>query len=55
MNSTSVFKVSRQNLVTLCPERDSNSYGTLVPGDFESPASTDSAIRADRQIYPFHS
>ena len=27
----------------------------LPVGDFESPASTDSAIRADRQIYPFHS
>ena len=23
-------------LSSLCPERDSNSHGTLVPGDFES-------------------
>ena len=28
------------------PGRDSNSYSTLVLGDFESPASTDSATRA---------
>lgn len=28
---------------------------TMLPsGDFESPASTDSAIRANGQIYPFH-
>src|SRR6185312_8472403 len=46
---------SEKMLNSLCPERDSNSHGTHVPGDFESPASTDSAIRADRQIYPFHS
>jgi hypothetical protein len=28
------------------PGRDSNSYNTRVLGDFESPASTDSATRA---------
>ena len=32
------------------PGRDSNSYITLVMGDFESPASTDSATRARIQI-----